>query len=185
MKNLVFLFPHEIKFNSVIKNTAYPPRAILKEEPFRSMLQTKSEEARKLILEENARRFRPFYATKINHLIRQRYRKRNFQVNWEIYDDLPVSDIVVLEKPDRIIPVGSNWHETNERFEKEGINTPLDNANILKKIGDTGKLVVGGFWFSDCIRKFFDYCTEKGLGVSIDRDLTDLHGRNHSFFGYD
>ena len=62
----MFLHPVDRKFDNVIKNAAFPPRSILKIEPYKSLVAnvrdySGEEKVKKLILDENVKRFTPFY----------------------------------------------------------------------------------------------------------------------------
>lgn len=180
MKQFVFMYPVKRKFDLVISNLAYPPRGILKEEPYREMMKNLKENRQEIIdriLNENIKRFKPFYKKKLNCLIQERYRTNGFSINYFVYNGDEISEIIDLHKEDRIFEVGVSWETHSLK------NIYPNNNQLINSLGEITQLAIGGFYWSDCVKKLFESAKNRNINCFIDEDLTDRH-KEHSFFNY-
>ncbi|MFQ5532030.1 MAG: hypothetical protein ACE5ES_05435, partial [Candidatus Nanoarchaeia archaeon] len=175
MKNFVFLYPIDKIFDIEIENGAVSLDRISGEigygvlEKFPEQLKPR----RKIIEKEVMRRkkliFGPIYAVMLNGCINARYRKKGFGINYVIFDDSEVSDIIKLRKEDRVIRAGisEDAHYIDGEYPNEGYI-----LNQLKLNGRS-ELVVGGFHVTDCVDKLAEKAYERGIDVLVDEDLTN------------
>lgn len=116
--------------------------------------------------------FRKEYMRALNSCIDLRYRQKDFGINYALFNDSSVSDIIEVRKSDRIIRVGLDFktHTANKVYPNQDVT--------LNQILPTEKLVVAGFHMWDCVDKLARRAYERGIDVLVDEDLTEfLAGR--------
>ena len=116
----------------------------------------------------NEKTFGKVYERTINQCIDLRYRKRGFNINYAIFDDCIVSDIININLNDRIIKVGLNFDMHTSKKEYP------DQDFILNQLGDIDTLRVAGFHMWDCVEKLAKRAHERKLNTLIDEDLTEF-----------
>ncbi len=117
--------------------------------------------------------FKPEYSKIWNSCIDLRYRKNNFNINYFVFDDCNVSDVVRLCGADKIVKVGLT-------FAKHTSKKVYPNPDsILNKLPKNMKhLRMAGFHMWDCVEKVAKRAHERGIDVLVDEDLTEfLMGR--------
>lgn len=112
--------------------------------------------------------FREKYSSTLNRCIDERYRQKGFGINFTIFDDCSVSEVISLQSLDRIIKVGLNFKiHTVERI------YPSQNY-ILGQLNGVQVIRVAGFHMWDCVEKLANCAYGKGLDVLVDEDLTEF-----------
>jgi hypothetical protein len=117
--------------------------------------------------------YRQKYKSVLNKCIDVRYRQKDFDINYAIFDDTIVSEVIELQKSDRIIKVGLDYkkHTTkqpNGRY-------PYPNQNyILNQLGDVRILRIAGFHMWDCVERLAKRAYKRKLDVLVDEDLTEF-----------
>ncbi len=117
--------------------------------------------------EEGADAFRKKYGDVLNRCIDKRYRQKNFQINFAVFNDCTVSGVIRLQSSDRIIKVGLDFktHRAERVYpNQEYILSQLEGVKIIR---------IAGFHRWDCVEKLAKCAHEKGLDVLIDEDLTE------------
>lgn len=117
----------------------------------------------------------------LNECIEKRYRTNGYKVVFAMYPD---KEIFGLDKKDedKIIYTditfkqASGYDEESREKPKEEIMYP-DEQFLISQLGNVDKLVVGGYHYSDCVRRLSEEAIECGIDTIVDLDLTDL------FFG--
>jgi len=115
-----------------------------------------------------SKEFRKTYADKLNECIDKRYRQNGFEINFAVFDGSSVSDVIRLQKKDRVIEVGLDFktHTTKKAYP--------DNDFILYQLNGCSIIRIAGFHLWDCVGKLAKRAYEKGLEVLVDEDLTEL-----------
>lgn len=112
--------------------------------------------------------FRKKYSDTLNKCVDQRYRRKGFRINWVIFDDCFVSDVIDLRSTDQIIKVGLDFKiHTAEKVYP-------DQDYILKQLSGARIIRIAGFHMWDCVEKLAKRAYEKGLNVLVDEDLTEF-----------
>ncbi len=117
----------------------------------------------------NAESFIDYNARILNRCIDVRYRKKGFNINYAIFDDCEVSDIVELQPSDRIIKVGIDFSSHTQDMLYPSPDEILKQLN-----GGVKQLIIAGFHLWDCVTKLARKAYENGLNVMVDEDLTEL-----------
>lgn len=114
--------------------------------------------------------FRNKYKTILNKCIDARYRKRGFKINYAVFNETPVSEIIELQKSDKIIKAGLNFktHIT------KGIYPNQDY--ILNQLKGVKTIRIAGFHMWDCVERLAKRAYERGLDTLVDEDLTEFFG---------
>lgn len=117
----------------------------------------------------------------INETIKKRYRDNGFRIIIAIYPDKDIFGIDVYDSDEIIftdIPftTATGYYPDGTVKPNEEIVYPSEEY-LLKQLGNVKSLVIGGFHFSDCVKRVAKKADEKGIDTLIDLDLTDL------FFG--
>jgi len=118
--------------------------------------------------EEGREAFRKRYKDTLNKCIDERYRQKGFQINYAVFDDTSVSDVINLKSTDKTINVGTSYkkHKTEKKYP--------DPDYILKQLGEIDMIRIAGFHMWDCVEKLAKKAHEKGLDTLVDEDLTDF-----------
>jgi len=104
----------------------------------------------------------------MNECILKRYRLNNFLINYAVFDDSNVSNLMAWSNEDNIIHVGitSEEHFKSKKYPSEDY--------ILSHLENPEKLVVAGFHMWDCIERIAKKAYEKGIDTLVDEDLTEF-----------
>lgn len=120
--------------------------------------------------------FRKKYRDALNECIDKRYRQKGFGINYAIFDDCIVSDIINPLPEDKIIKVGIDFktHTAEKVYPSQ--------EYILRQLGEVSVIRIAGFHMWDCVEKLAKcaYENEKGLDVLVDEDLTEFFSRRLS-----
>ncbi len=173
MEKFAFLFPDNFHFSIEIMNGSYGwncPSWKKRWSP--TLLEAKDEiekkDLKKKALKEKSFRYLPKYFRVFNKCINERYREKDFQINWVSLNNVPVSQYVETFSKDKIILSGVSYKGKNE------LSGYPNFSKLINEIGDCGHLRVGGHMVWDCVSKFAEEAHERGLDVLIDEDLTDF-----------
>lgn len=114
----------------------------------------------------------------LNECIQKRYRDNGYQVIFALYPDKEIFGIVPKEE-DRIIYTDILFSENSaideNGKEKKDFTPKYPNEQLLiKQLGDVEELVIGGYHFSDCVKRVGEMALAMGINTIIDLDLTDL-----------
>jgi hypothetical protein len=112
--------------------------------------------------------FREFYKKKLNSCINKRYRQNNFKINYFIFDDSKVSDIILLQDSDKVKSVSLDYKK--HLREKEYPNEDY----ILSQLDEVDTLRICGFHMWDCVERIAKRAYEKGIETLVDEDLTEF-----------
>ena len=108
----------------------------------------------------------------LNRCIHERYRQKDFSINYAILNDCEISDIIELQHLDKVLKVGmdSTTHRTqvNKKY-------PYPNEDyIINQLGEIELLRIAGFHAYDCCDKIAKRAYEKGIDTLVDEDLTQF-----------
>jgi len=177
-KQFLFLYPIDEYFDVEIENGAlgysfkqtFPDKEI---DFARRIKEVKTERKRQALRREAISLmkniFRPIYAGVLNKCIQQRYRDNDFKINFAVFDEHNISDIVNLQKGDNVFNVGLDF------YVHIGEKKYPDSNFILNNLGSNiGPLRVAGFHMWDCVEKVAKKAYERGIDVLVDEDLTEF-----------
>ena len=90
-----------------------------------------------------------------------------------------ISKDLFLEGEDKIIYTDIYFYENSaidEHGKKKENFSPKypDEKQLIKQLGDVEYLVVGGYHYSDCVKRVAEKALDLGIPTLIDLDLTDL-----------
>jgi len=117
--------------------------------------------------------FRQKYKTTLNRCIDIRYRQNGFGINYSVFDGSPVSDVIELQKSDKIIEVGLDF-KTHRTKQLNGEYPYPDQDYILNQLNGTSVIRIAGFHMWDCVEKLAKRAYERGLDTLVDEDLTEF-----------
>ena len=125
---------------------------------------------------EEMQREKPFDV--LNKCINERYRKQGYQIVYALYPDKEIFGINPMPN-DKIIYTDITFKEASgyndDGTEKEDKDIKYSNEQyLINQLGFVDKIVIGGFHFSDCVRRVAECCLENGIDTLVDLDLTDL-----------
>lgn len=114
----------------------------------------------------------------LNECIQKRYRDNGYQVVYVLYPDKDIFGIIPKEE-DRIIYTDILFSENsavdeNGKEKKDFIPKYPNEQLLIKQLGDIEELVIGGYHFSDCVKRVGETALNMGINAVIDLDLTDL-----------
>ncbi len=121
---------------------------------------------------ESKSEFRERYKGTLNTCIDERYRQQGFSINYVLFDESPVSDLVVLQPADRLINVGFSLKTLQTKYANGKSLNP--NDRILDQLGSVEMLRIGGFHIWDCVDKLARGAYERGINTLVDEDLTEF-----------
>jgi hypothetical protein len=117
--------------------------------------------------------FKKKYKRVLNACIDTRYRKKDYKINYAIFDDTSVSDIINLQSSDTIIKVGLDF-KTHTTKQSNG-EYPYPNQDyILNQLGEISTIRIAGFHMWDCVERLAKRAYERGLNTLVDEDLTEF-----------
>lgn len=114
----------------------------------------------------------------LKECIQKRYRENNYQIVYAIYPDKNIYGIKP-QSTDKIIftdvtfEQASGYNKDGSKKCPEEIKYPNEHY-LIEQLGDFDEIVVGGFHFSDCVKRIAEYCYQYGVNTLVDLDLTDL-----------
>ena len=111
----------------------------------------------------------------LNKCIDLRYRRNGFGINYIIFDNHPISEVVNVQISDGIIEAGIDY-KTHTTKQPDGTFLYPNQDNILDKLPKTKTLTIAGFHLWDCVEKLAKRAYERELDVLVDEDLTELFG---------
>ncbi len=178
MKQFLFLYPIHQYIDQEIKKGAHIIRDENKEKEFLKRLNQATSEHEKEVIRQEALQairleFRVRYRDQLNACIDARYRQKDFGINYAVFDGSPVSDVIRLQRSDKIIQVGMNF-ETHTTTQANGEFPYPDPDYVLNQIPETNVLRIAGFHMWDCVEKIAKRAYERGLDTLVDEDLTEF-----------
>ena len=128
----------------------------------------------------------------LNECIKKRYRDNGYKVVFAMYPD---KEIFGLEKKDedQIIYSDITFKQASGYYE-DGREKPKseimysDEQYLISQLGNVDELVVGGYHYSDCVKRLAEEAIETGIDTLVDLDLTDLFFglyKNENYFKID
>lgn len=128
----------------------------------------------KLYDEWNVKRSLPI----LNECIQKRYRDNGYQVIYALYPDKNIFGIIPTEE-DKVIYTDILFSENSAIDEygkkKKDFTPKYPNEQLLiEQLGDVEELIIGGYHFSDCVKRVGEMALTMGINTIIDLDLTDL-----------
>lgn len=181
-KQFVFLYPIPEIIDCETKQSAQRFRDRTEKEQKEFMLRlesAKSETERETIIQKalqtTVSRFREIYKVRLNACIDTRYRRNGFAINYAIFDGSSVSDLIELQKSDRVIEVGLDF-KTHTTKMPDGECPYPDQDDILNLLDGVRILRIGGFHMWDCVERLARRAYERGVDVMVDEDLTEFLG---------
>jgi hypothetical protein len=177
VKQFIFLYPIPDYINFEIKRGAYGFRSKREKEFLAKLKKASSDEEKEAVREEAIQviqsEFKVIYKKNLNGCIDARYRQNGFNINYLIFDNSKISNVIELQKSDRIIENGLDFgiHTTKR---PDGSYQYPDQGYILDKLGETNELRIAGFHMWDCVEKLAKRSYERGLDTLVDEDLTEF-----------
>ena len=120
--------------------------------------------------------FRQKYKTAVNKCIDARYRQKGFGINYAVFDESSISDIIELQASDRIIKVGLDF-KTHTTKQPNGEGLYPDQNYILNQFNGVQVVRIAGFHMWDCVERLAKRAYERELGTLVDEDLTEFFTR--------
>lgn len=114
----------------------------------------------------------------LNECLQKRYRDKGYQVVFALYPDKYIFGITPKSE-DKIIYTDVTFAEASA-YDSEGnlknnfIPQYPNEQFLLNQLGHIDELVVGGYHFSDCVKRVGETALNMGIPTTIDLDLTDL-----------
>lgn len=114
----------------------------------------------------------------LNKCIQKRYRDNGYQVVFALYPDKEIFGIIPKER-DKIIYTDILFSENsaideNGQEKKDFVPKYPNEQLLIEQLGDIEELVIGGYHFSDCVKRVGEMALAMGINTIIDLDLTDL-----------
>ncbi|MFH1607868.1 MAG: hypothetical protein ABIA78_01930 [archaeon] len=181
MKQFVFLYPIPEYINWEIENGSYgwdcKPWMNKWEKIFENLNEEERDKTRPKALKEKQARFRPHYSRILNKCIDKRYREKGFKINWVIFKDHTISNVIDVQDGDIIIEADIDFR-THTTKRVDGTYQYPNNDFILNHIGDSSLVRIAGFHRWDCVDKLAKRAYERKNSVLVDEDLTEMfYGR--------
>lgn len=120
----------------------------------------------------------------LNRTIDKRYRQKGYEIVYAMYPDKKVHGIH-LEKTDKLIYTditfteASGYRPDGSEKKEEEIVYPSEE-HLLYQIGLVDELIIGGYHYSDCVKKVALTAYNSGINTLVDLDLTDLFFSLHN-----
>lgn len=114
----------------------------------------------------------------LDECIEKRYRNNGYQVVFVLYPDKEIFGLIP-RKEDKIIYTDITFEENNaydiNGREKENFIPKYPNTDfLLNQIGRIDELIIGGYHFTDCVKRVGEEALALGINTTIDLDMTDL-----------
>ena len=114
----------------------------------------------------------------LNETIKRRYREKGYQIVYALYPDKQLYGIKP-DETDKIIYTDITFTEASEYDEKG--NTKKDfvpkypsEKQLIDQLGVVEQLIVGGYHFSDCVKRVAEYALQSDIDTLIDIDMTEM-----------
>lgn len=108
----------------------------------------------------------------LNECIQKRYRDKGYQVVFALYPDKNIFGIIP-QKEDKIIFTDVTFFEVSVSYSNSTPKYPNEQL-LLSKLDKIDELVIGGYHFSDCVKRVGEIALKMGIDTIVDLDLTDL-----------
>lgn len=117
----------------------------------------------------------------LDECIQKRYREKGYQVVFALYPDRTVFGITPKEE-DRIIFTDITFDEASAvdsegKIKRDFVPKYPNEQLLLNQLGNVDELVIGGYHFSDCVKRVGAAALAMGIDTMVDIDLTDLFFR--------
>lgn len=114
----------------------------------------------------------------LNECIQKRYRDKGYQVVFALYPDKEIYGIVPKEE-DKIIYTDilfseNSAYDENGKEKKDFVPKYPNEQLLINQLGSIEELVVGGYHYSDCVKRVGETALNMGINTLVDLDLTDL-----------
>lgn len=124
----------------------------------------------------------------LDECIQKRYRDNGYQVVYVLYPDKQMFGIIPKEE-DRIIYTDILFSENsaideNRNTKKDFIPKYPNVQLLITQLGDIEELVIGGYHFSNCVKRVGEMALNMGINTVVDLDLTDLFFTLYNQEGY-
>lgn len=117
------------------------------------------------------RREKPLKA--LNETIDLRYRNNGYKVVYILYKDKDVYGLDVKDN-DEVVHTNINFEDALIYNEELDIPTVPSEQIIVNQLKDVDELVVGGFHFSESVKRVAEIALNNGIDALVDLELTDL-----------
>lgn len=116
--------------------------------------------------------------TLLNECIQKRYRDNGYRVIFALYPDKDMFGIETTQD-DKIIYTDITFEDAcevdiNGNKKKDFIPKYPNEQLLIEQLGDVDKLVIGGYHFSDCVKRVGEMALSMGINTIVDLELTDL-----------
>lgn len=108
----------------------------------------------------------------LNECIQKRYRDKGYQVVFALYPDKNIFGIIP-QKEDKVIFTDVTFAEASTSYSNSTPKYPNEQL-LLSKLDKIDELVIGGYHFSDCVKRVGEIALKMGIDTIVDLDLTDL-----------
>lgn len=114
----------------------------------------------------------------LNECIKKRYRDNGYQVIYALYPDKEIFGIIPKEE-DKVIYTDILFSENSAideygKEKKDFVPKYPNEQLLIEQLDDVAELVIGGYHFSDCVKRVGEMALAMGINTIIDLDLTDL-----------
>src|SRR3989344_7678880 len=117
--------------------------------------------------------FKQKYKLLLNQCIDLRYRQKGFNINYALFNDTTLSDMIELHESDKILNVGMDF-KTHTTKKSDGTYSYPNQDYIINQLGIVKVIRIAGFHMWDCVEKLAKRSYERGLNVLVDEDLTEF-----------
>ena len=114
----------------------------------------------------------------LNYTIDKRYRDKGYKIIYAVYRDKEIYGLDVKSN-DLIINTDTTFDELScidddGKEKQDFIPKYPDEDYLINQIGFVDKLIVGGYHFSDCVKRVAERAYDRGIDILVDLELTDL-----------
>ncbi len=119
----------------------------------------------------------------LNECIQKRYRDKGYQVVFVLYPDKEIYGIIPKEE-DKIIYTDilfseNSAYDENGKEKKDFVPKYPNEQLLINQLGNIEELVVGGYHYSDCVKRVAETALNMRINTLVDLDLTDLFFNLH------
>lgn len=114
----------------------------------------------------------------LNETIDKRYREQGYEIVYALYPD---KEMFGIEKQngDKVIYTDiifdeASAYDSNGNEKRDFVPKYPSEKYLIDQLGDVEHLVVGGYHFSDCVKRVAEFALHSGIDTLIDIDMTDL-----------
>lgn len=124
----------------------------------------------------------------LNETINKRYREQGYEIVYALYPDKEIFGIE-RQNGDKVIYTDITFDEAtaydlNGNEKKDFVPKYPSEKYLIDQLGDVDHLVVGGYHFSDCVKRVAEFALQNGIDTLIDIDMTDLFFNLYKQEGY-